>query len=136
MLAVSVALHVAYQLCLSSAYAHGELGEAFPLARGMVPLVATAIAFATLGQVPASGQAVGIAAVSVGILIVMIERRTRADRRLWLAAAGAGLAVAAYAVLDAYGSRVFGNWLGFTAWLIAIDTVVAGKPHLRFLDIP
>jgi drug/metabolite transporter (DMT)-like permease len=129
-LAVSVALHVGYKLCLSHAYAHGDLGEAFPLARGMVPLFATAIALMTLGQVPSPGQALGIAAVSAGILAVMLDRqgrrgrRSRANWRLWAAAAGAGLAVAGYSVLDAYGIRVFGDWRGFTAWLIVIDNIV------------
>jgi uncharacterized membrane protein len=42
---------------------------------------------------------------------------------LWGAAAGAGLAVAGYSVLDAYGIRLFGTWLGFTAWLIVIDNL-------------
>jgi drug/metabolite transporter (DMT)-like permease len=123
-LAVSVALHVGYKLCLSRAYAHGDLGEAFPLARGMVPLFATAIAFTALGQVPSTGQALGIGAVSTGILAVMLDRQGRANWRLWAAAAGAGLAVAGYSGLDAYGIRVFGDWLGFTAWLIVLDNVV------------
>src|ERR1700752_893783 len=33
-LALSVGLHVGYKLCLARAYSHGDLGEAFPLARG------------------------------------------------------------------------------------------------------
>ena len=76
-LALSVALHVGYKLCLSRAYAHGDLGEAFPLARGMVPLFATVIALTTLGQVPSTGQALGIGAVSAGILAVMLDRQTK-----------------------------------------------------------
>ena len=122
-LAVSVALHVGYKLCLARAYAHGELGEAFPLARGMVPLFATAIALATLGQVPSPAQALGIGSVSAGLLIVMFERQRGPNWRLWSAAAGAGLAVALYSVLDAYGIRLFGTWLGFTAWLIIVDNI-------------
>ena len=120
-LATSVGLHVGYKLCLGSAYAHGDLGEAFPLARGMVPLFATTIAFAALGQVPKLGQSLGIGLVAAGILLVMLERLRAPHWRLWSAAAGAGLAVAGYSVLDAYGVRVFGNWIAFTAWLIVID---------------
>jgi len=123
-LAASVALHVGYKLCLARAYANGELGEAFPLARGMVPLFATTLALATLGQVPSLGQSLGIGLVSTGLLLVMLERQREPNWRLWSAAAGAGLAVAGYSVLDAYGIRLFGTWLGFTAWLIVLDTVV------------
>ncbi len=121
-LAASVALHVGYKLCLCRAYAHGDLGEAFPLARGMVPLFATLLALATLAQVPTLGQGVGVCAVSAGILVVM--RQGRPNWRLWSAAAGAGLAVACYSVLDAYGVRRFGSWIGFTAWLIVLDNIV------------
>src|SRR5262245_26683013 len=128
-LAASVALHVGYKICLARAYAHGDLGEAFPLARGMVPLFATTLALVTLGQVPSVGQSAGIGLVSAGLLLVMLERQRGPNRggpnwRLWSAAAGAGLAVAGYSVLDAYGIRRFGTWLGFTAWLIVLDTTV------------
>ena len=123
-LALSVGLHVGYKVCLARAYSHGDLGEAFPMARGVVPLFATAIALLTLGQVPTAGQAVGIGSVSAGLLIVMFERQRQPNWRLWSAAAGAGLTVACYTVLDAYGIRLFGTWLGFTAWLIVIDNAV------------
>lgn len=123
-LAASVALHVGYKLCLARAYANGDLGEAFPLARGMVPLFATTLAVATLGQVPSLGQSLGIGLVSTGLLMVMLERQRQPNWLLWSAAAGAGLAVAGYSVLDAYGIRLFGTWLGFTAWLIVIDNMV------------
>jgi len=123
LLAASVVLHGGYKLCLARAYAHGDLGEAFPLARGMVPLFATAIAYAALGQVPSGGQALGVALVSGGILVVMLDRKATARLALWSAAAGAGLAVAFYSVLDAYGIRLAGSWISFTAWLIVLDNL-------------
>lgn len=123
-LAISVVLHVAYKLCVAGAYAHGDLGEAFPLSRGAVPLFATAIAFATLGQTPTTGQCAGIMLVSGGLLLLTIERlRGAFNARLVGASAGAALAVACYSVIDAYGTRAAGDWISFTAWLIALDNM-------------
>src|SRR5258708_6400063 len=44
------------------------------------------------------------------------------DRRLLRAAAGAGLTVAGYSVVDAYGARLSGDWASYTAWLIVLDS--------------
>src|SRR5262249_59199180 len=118
-LAASVGLHVGYKLCLSSAYANGELGEAFPLARGMVPLFATTIAFATLGQVPKVGQSLGIGLVSAGLLLVMLERQREPNWRLWAAAAGAGLPVAGYSGVEASGGRPPRHWVGLPGWAVS-----------------
>lgn len=120
----SVALHVGYKLCLASAYARGDLGQAFPLARGLVPLFATALALVALGQVPTIGQLVGIGCVSIGVLLLATERiGTRLNWRLMATTAGAGAAVAFYSVLDAFGTRSSGNWAGFAAWLIILDNL-------------
>lgn len=123
-LVASVALHVGYKLCIACAYGRADLGEAFPMARGAVPLFATAIAFLTLGQMPGVGQGIGIALIS-GSLIVLSFARLRAsfNAALLAAIAGAGLTVAAYSVLDSYGTRQSGTWLGFTVWLIVLDNV-------------
>jgi drug/metabolite transporter (DMT)-like permease len=121
-LLVSVALHVGYKLCVASAYANADLGEAFPLARGAVPLFATAIAFPMLGQIPSAGQCTGIALISGGLILLAIERLRRSfDGTLLAATAGAGLAVAAYSAVDSYGTRLSGNWADYTAWLIVVD---------------
>jgi drug/metabolite transporter (DMT)-like permease len=123
-LLVSVALHVGYKLCVASAYAIADLGEAYPLARGAVPLFAAAIAFFTLGQSLSAGQCVGIVLISGGLIILALERLRRSfDGTLLVAAGGAGLAVALYSVVDSYGTRLSGNWIDYTAWLIAIDNV-------------
>lgn len=124
-MALSIALHVGYKLALARSYVFGELGQAFPLARGFVPLFSTAIAFLVLAQLPATGQIAGIAIVSVGLIWLAVHSlRGGVDRRLFLAALAAGATVAGYSVIDAYGTRLSGNWASFTAWLIVTDSLI------------
>jgi drug/metabolite transporter (DMT)-like permease len=121
-LGVSVILHGGYKICLAQAYRAGDLGQAFPMARGAVPLFSLLLALVALKQVPTLGQLTGVALTSVGQLVLAIESLKRSpDVRLLSAAFGAGLAVASYSVLDAYGTRLYGDWAGFTAWLIVLD---------------
>jgi drug/metabolite transporter (DMT)-like permease len=122
-LLLSIGLHIAYKLCLIGAYGRGDFGQVFPLARGMVPLFATLIAFIALHQVPSVDQCLGITLVSAGLSFLALDKlRGPARWPLLLGAAGAGATVAAYSVLDAYGTRLFGDWLGFTCWLIVLDS--------------
>lgn len=124
-LAISVGLHVGYKICVAQAYLRADLGEAFPMARGSVPLFATAIAFIGLGQSPNVGQGAGIALICVSLVLLAYERiRSTFNATLFAATAGAGLAVALYSVLDSYGTRLAGNWVDFTAWLIVLDTAM------------
>jgi drug/metabolite transporter (DMT)-like permease len=117
-------LHSAYKLCLASAYKSGDLVQAFPLARGTVPVFAMAVAFATLGQRPTKGEAFGVFLISAGVLSLTYDMfKTTFKPRLLLAALGAGMAVATYTVLDAYGTRLYGDWLSFTAWVIVVDAL-------------
>ncbi len=122
-LLLSIGLHIVYKLCMASAYARGDFGKAFPLARGMVPLFATLIAFVGLGQVPSLHQWTGVVLASCGLLLLALDRlQGRTRWPLLIAAASAGAAVASYSVVDAYGTRLSGNWFGFTAWLIMLDS--------------
>lgn len=123
-LALSVLLHSSYKLCLAAAYARADLGQAFPLARGMVPPFATLLALVFLFQAPSLPQLLGIVLIACGLLLLAQERSAgRINAPLLLVTATAGLLVAGYSVLDAYGMRQMGDWLGFTAWLVAIDSV-------------
>ncbi len=121
-LAVSVGLHNAYKVALARLYAVGDLGQAFPMARGMAPLAATVLAGLFLAEWPGGWQLVGIAAISAGLIWLALEGPGPIfNRSIVLAAAVTGSAVAAYSVVDSYGVRLWNDWLSFTVWLVVLD---------------
>ena len=122
-IACSVGLHLGYKLSLARSYAFGDLGQAYPLARGLVPPFATMIAFLFLNQTPSVFQMAGILIVSLGLTWLAVHSiRGGVDQRIFIAATIAGLAVAGYSTVDAYGTRFAGDWMAFTAWLVFIDS--------------
>jgi uncharacterized membrane protein len=80
----------------------------------------------SLGQVqvpPSLNQSAGIVLVSCGLSLLALDKLQGLARwPLLLAAASAGAAVASYSVIDAYGTRLFGTWFAFTAWLVVLDS--------------
>lgn len=122
-IAGSVCLHCGYKLALARSYQLGDLGQAFPLARGFVPLSAAALAFIFMDELPRTGQVVGIVVVSFGLIWLSADSiRKGIDHRLFATAIVAGMTVAGYAVVDAYGTRLNGDWLSFTSWLVLVDS--------------
>lgn len=122
-IAGSVFLHVGYKIGLAGLYRRADLGQAYPLARGLTPVFATLLGFAVLGETPGWPVLLGMASISLGVLLLAREKAERPLGPGTLAiAALTGLAVAAYSAVDAWGVRINGDWLGFTAWLIVADT--------------
>lgn len=120
---ISVVLHAGYKIALAQLYARADLSQGYPLARGLTPIFATAIGLGFLGEAPSLATLAGVAAISIGIVSLGFERSTRALSAGGFAAALAvGMSVAAYSALDAYGIRINGDWLGFTAWLVLCDS--------------
>jgi drug/metabolite transporter (DMT)-like permease len=120
-LCASALVHVGYKIALAQLYDRADLGRAYPLARGFVPVMATALAFALLGEVPAAATLAGILLVCAGLLLLAYDAGGRSSAAVLAAAAGAGLAVAVYSVVDAYGIRLAGDWFSFTVWLLIVD---------------
>jgi drug/metabolite transporter (DMT)-like permease len=117
---ISVCLHGAYKLSLSQAYSSADFSNAYPMARGFVPLFAAILSYFWLGQAPSVGQSAAIISISCGVLGLATQRSFRA--KFILAAAAAGLTVAAYSIVDAWGIRASGNWESFTVWLVISDS--------------
>jgi len=123
-LAVSVVLHNAYKLGLAYVYGHGDLVQAYPIARGFSPVFATLIAAVVLGEIPGLWNSAGILLISGGILAMSLDPKgSRASPRLLAVAAATGLMVASYSVVDAYGTRLNGDWMVFVLWLMVLDGV-------------
>lgn len=122
LICASALVHVGYKLALAGLYDRAELGQAYPLARGFTPPMAALIAFFALGESPGAPTVAGILLVCAGLLLLGCERGGRSVTPAVFGIAGtAGLAVATYSVLDAYGIRLAGDWFSFTVWLIIID---------------
>lgn len=123
-IAFSILLHMGYKLALARLYLKADLSQGYPLARGITPVIATALGFALLGERPGAWTLLGVLSISAGILGLLLERGARGLSLATLIAAGAaGAAVAAYSAVDAYGVRLNADWLGFTAWLVACDSL-------------
>ena len=122
-IAGSVLLHGGYKIALARLYTRAEFSQAYPIARGLTPVMAAALGFILLNQVSSPFASLGIVAVGAGIAGLVFDRGEGAFRFPGIGAAVAvGAAVAAYSALDAYGIRENGDWIGFTVWLIACDS--------------
>ncbi len=119
---LSISLHIGYKLFLGLAYEQGDLSKVYPLIRALVPICATLLSYLESGQLPNTGQLVGIALVSVGALgLISGELLSVVGLRLPLISLATSAMIAAYSVVDAYGARSPIGWFSFTIWLIFLD---------------
>jgi drug/metabolite transporter (DMT)-like permease len=124
-LAASVVIHVAYNAALMLSYRLGDFSQTYPLARGTSPLVVVALAAFFAGEVPTGGELVGVALICGGLAaLVFYGRRHQPVHRAAVAAAVAtGVLIAAYTVVDGVGIRMAGSWVGYTAWLMLLESL-------------
>lgn len=117
----SALLQAVYLLLLTAAYRHGEFARVYPLARGMSPLLVTAVTVLVLGQVVPVGALLGIALI-VGALaaLVFVGGRPKRGDGIGLAAA-TGAVIATYTLVDGIGVRHTSNALGYAALLFALQ---------------
>ena len=62
-LIISAIFHIGYRVFLVTAYAHGDLSQVYPLARGTAPLLVTLSSFLLIGETVSLTQALGMAAI-------------------------------------------------------------------------
>ena len=128
-MALSALIHFAYYITLAGAYRHGDLSFAYPLMRGVAPLIVTMLGVLLLGEHPSAQMLTGIALISTGIIVIAWF----AGGRHTPTAAGWALAnaaiIASYTLVDGAGVRASGNAAGYVSWLIFLE----GLPYLAFL---
>ena len=81
----SSVVHVVYFLLVGRLYRNADLSVAYPLMRGLAPLIATAIAAATLREIPDGVALVGVLALVVGVATMGLSglAHGRIDRQPW-----------------------------------------------------
>ena len=120
---ISAAIHVAYNLFLVHAYAHGDLGQVYPIARGSSPLLVTLGAALLAGETPSAPALAGIALVSLGIFSLARGWTQGVSRSGMRAALATGVSIAAYTVTDGLGARLSQNPASYAAWLFILEGV-------------
>ncbi len=124
-LALSVVLHTAYRVFLARAYAEGDLGQVYPLARGTAPLLVTLATLVVLGEQLRPASIVGIAALSAGIIILTFRggRTGSLSVRATSFALITSAFIAAYTLVDGIGGRAGPSPHAYAAWLLFLDGV-------------
>ncbi|WP_163510031.1 EamA family transporter [Fodinicola acaciae] len=124
-LAISVVLHLAYNLLLMLSYQLSDFGQAYPLARGTAPLLVAVAAAVFVGESLASAQIAGVIIVSGGLIAVALFGRQngRMHTAAVTAAVATGVAIASYTTVDGVGVRASGSPAGYIGWLMLCQGV-------------
>lgn len=124
-IAASTAIHWAYYGFLLAAYRHGDLSLVYPVARGIAPVLIAGGAWAVAGERLSVQTTIGIAVVSLAILLLVIatRRKNGADGASVAFALGTGVTIAAYSIADGMGVRASGSPFGYIAWLFLLEGI-------------
>jgi drug/metabolite transporter (DMT)-like permease len=141
-LAATLLIHAAYFVTLAATYGHADLSLAYPLMRGLAPLL-VALAAPLFGDPLTPGLLAGVGLLCAGILlpvVVGLRHRAIARRGLTLALAVVAMIVG-YTIIDGVGVRSSGSAAAYVAWLffleawivLAITLRVRGRQTLQHL---
>jgi drug/metabolite transporter (DMT)-like permease len=131
----SAIIHIAYFMLVGRLYRSADLSVAYPIMRGLAPLITAVIALAALGEAPAPVAMLGVATLVAGVLTMGASglAHGRIDRPTVMVALANSAVIAAYSVIDGQGARLAGSGAAFAfaynSWADAL-TALAYLPIL------
>ncbi|MBL9035596.1 MAG: EamA family transporter [Rhodospirillaceae bacterium] len=119
----SLATHVGYYIFLLLGYRYGNLSLVYPTARGSAPLLVAITSWAFVGEALSSMEMAGVAAISIGIFSLAVDRAGDAKHNWRAVIFGllTGLSIMGYTLCDGQGVRVAGDKWGYIVWLFVLD---------------
>ena len=129
-------VHFCYQMAQVLSLHHADYTLAYPLSRGTAPLIVAGLAPLVVGDYVNSGQMLGIAVISLSILSMSFSARKGNGYGIAFSIL-TGIAIAAYTLIDAKGSRISSHPFTFIVWFFIFDSVVIStftltRHHQRF----
>ncbi len=124
-IAVTSFIHLGYMGFLTRAYAHGDFGQVYPIARGAAPLVVALVGTVVFGEQLLVMQWLAILLITGGIISLAVHGLgsiTHNLKGVTYALITAGF-IAAYTIVDAAGARLSGDVNGFAAWLFLLHGI-------------
>jgi drug/metabolite transporter (DMT)-like permease len=122
-LAASVVLHCLYFVALVGAYQSGALSHAYPLMRGLAPLLVALFGIALFDDRLTAAMWAGIALISGGVLLPFGVRGAAFGMpgRATLFALCNAVLIAGYTLVDGMGTRLSASPLAYCLWLFVFD---------------
>jgi drug/metabolite transporter (DMT)-like permease len=117
-LAASWLVHLLYLLTLIKSFEQTDMSVAYPIARGLAPVLAAAGAVCFFQEPITRYVAVGIGLISVGVLSIGISHGLNRGALVW--AALTGFCIAAYTVIDAQGVRAAPSAASYVVWIFLL----------------
>lgn len=125
-IACTVTLSLGSLTLLASAYREGDFAVAFPMIRGLIPVVLVLAAVPLFGETPGIAGALGVLCVSGGLVLIGWEAarrsRTITKRGLGFVALAAAI-TAASVMMDAKGARLSQNPFGYAATIAVLNAL-------------
>ena len=121
--ALSMALHGLYYALMAEAYARGGVALAYPLMRGVAPMLASLTAWLLLGERISAAGWTGIGAICLGVALLARRRADAGERAAVLFALANAVVIAGYTVNDAMGARDSGAPFGYALWVFVLSVV-------------
>lgn len=119
----TVIVHIGYYTAIAAAYRQGDLSHAYPIMRGVAPLMVALASGFWFGERLSAGNWAGVLLICGGVLSLAFvggsrsrsSGRNAAATTLW--ALGCAAFIAVYTLIDAAGVRASGTVEGYVVWL-------------------
>jgi drug/metabolite transporter (DMT)-like permease len=122
----SALLHTGYKVFLVHAYAHGDLSQVYPIARGSAPMIVAVFTIAVLGEAISPIGMVAVAAIAAGVILMSFKGSATFERmrpKAIMYALGTAAFTAGYTLVDGIGARVAYTASGFILWMVIGDAI-------------
>lgn len=117
-LAASAVIHAAYLFALVQAYQRADLSIAYPVLRGIAPVLTALVTIGLLGEPASAGDVIGIALIGGAMFLLVIGRHLDRAALGWSLLTGA--MIATYTVIDARGVRAAPQATSYIVWLFVM----------------
>jgi drug/metabolite transporter (DMT)-like permease len=113
-LIASALVHGLYLFALIKSFEQSDMTVAYPIARGLAPMLAAAGAVALFHEPISATVVIGIIAIALGVMFIGVSHKLKRSALLW--ALLTGTCIAAYTVIDAQGVRAAPTAMSYIVW--------------------
>ena len=113
-LIASALVHGIYLFALIKSFEQADMTVAYPIARGLAPMLAAAGAVTLFHEPISIAVITGILAIAAGVICIGVSHKLRRSALLW--ALLTGTCIAAYTVIDAQGVRAAPTAMSYIVW--------------------